>query len=1855
MRSLIPVTSLGVFCCLILMLASCKKGPDKLPEYNPASSAFVNAFTTGEISKASTIRVHFTEKVADTSSVGEAVSAKLFSFTPKIKGEAVWEDGHTLAFKPETALPSGKVYAANVELKKLFPKQQLAKKPFSFHFKTRPQNFAVEWTGNESGGLGTTKWQNVRGVLVANDKENPADLQKLVQATYKGKAKKIAWQEAGSNKFSFVVEKLERGDKSEDLILNVKGSALGAQNFTKKVAIPSKSVFACTRVLASNGSDQYITLEFSDPVDPKQRLEGLISVGDNRFTTSVTGNRIVLYPSKRIVGNVDVKVKKGIKAYSGKKTVNPSAETVTMDSPKPKVELVNKGTILPQSKKSPFLFKTVGLTSIDVRVIKVFEDNIPQFLQVNRLDGDRQMVRVGRIVAEKTINLAKNKALNLKDWNTHSLDLSELMDAEPGALYQVALGYKIGYYIDKCEEEEISEYQRRNMPSSMLDMPGNWDDGSGMPENSFWNYYYDYNRWEDREDPCKQAYYRNERAVRQNLLASDLGIIVKRGDMGEALVVVTDLKTAKPVSGAKVELLNYQQQVMADGSTNGDGFWKINLPKKPFLLSVKHNGQSGYLRLDDGSSLSFSRFNVSGKTYTKGLKGYMYGERGVWRPGDPIHLTFILQDKEQTLPANHPVTFTLKNPDGQEVDRKVANSGLDGFYTFETGTDADAKTGSYTATIEVGGATFSKQLKIETVMPNRLKIAIDVGESGLKESEGSQNIDLEATWLHGAKAGNLKAKVQASLRPRRTSFDSYSGFTFDDPSKNFSPDEETFFDGTLNSDGKASFPLKMNANQEAAGMLNANFVTRVFEQGGAASVDRFSTVFHPYSVYAGVKLPKGDASRGMLLTDTDHDVEIVTVNTDGKPAAGQNVTVELFKVNWRWWWHSGQDNLASYMSRENLNSLQEGTVTTNAKGEAKWQLNVKYPEWGRYLVRVTDEDGHSTGKVVYIDWPGWAGRAQGENPGGASMLVFNADKKNYKVGENVQLTIPSPNGGRALVSLESGNRILRSYWVECQEGGTKFNFQTTDEMAPNIFASVTLLQPHEQTANDLPLRLYGVIPIAVENPKTVLEPVIATADEYRPNSRINVAVSEKGKGPMTYTLAVVDEGLLSLTRFKTPQPHSQFYQREALNIKTWDLFDDVIGAYGGEIQSMLSIGGDGEGAGADGKKQNRFRPVVEFLGPFELKKGKTNEHSITLPNYVGAVRVMVVAGRSDGAYGSVEKEVPVRAPIMLAATLPRVLGPGERARLPINVFAMKDNIKTVNLSLETGGLLKVSGNKNLSVSFSETGEKMAYFEVEALEKLGSGSVKIVASGAGEKAEYATDISVRIANPMEYEVLDHTLADASPWNTRYTPLGMAGTNDATLEVSALPSLNLQKRLRYLIRYPYGCVEQTTSGAFPQLYLSNLTDLSPRQQQRTSDNVKQAIERLKKFQNENGGLSYWPGHNSVNDYSTSYAGHFLLEAKRAGFDVSDDFLKKWRKYQKDAARNWKYESSKREWRQLTQAYRLMVLALDGNAEMGAMNRLRKNKNLKLNSRWLLAGAYYLAGQVETANRMLKDAPIIVVDYRELGYSYGSHRRDQALMLYVSSLGNRTSQGADLLKAVAQNLGSNRWMSTQETSMSLLAVSSFVGKTSDGEVMEYEYKLGDGVWQKVKGDMKISQHQLTADKEMAIAVRTSNGKPLFARIIKEGTPLNSKEEAAERKMKISVAYIDENGQPIANIATLRQGQDFTASVTITHAGEDRRTYQEIALDQIFPSGWEIRNHRLDGSNPGGSKPEYQDIRDDRVYSFFDLPYNTSKTFNIRLNASYQGRYYLPAVSAHTMYDHDIYARTTGQWVEVLPADGQ
>ncbi len=1835
---------------------------------NPAFGAYISAYTSGTISDESHIRIRFASEVSTPAEFDKAVKEELFSFSPSIPGTAFWIDSRTIEFRPQSRMPSGTKYEATFKLGKIqtVPDEF---KSFEFTFRTMNQEADVTVDGSKTTDRKTLQWQQLNGTLNTADGADNTAVEKILQATQDGKSLSIHWEHSDNTTHKFTVDSIHRVAKAGSIELKWNGKNIGADKSEgyKLVVIPALGDFEIMNVKVNQGADQFIRIQFSDPIQDKQVLDGLILIsGTTGLNYTIQDNEIKAYPPARLNGSHKVSIFPGIKNILGYELKTRFINDLDFEELKPEVKLLGSGVILPASGSLLFPFRAVSLSAVDVKIIRIYEKNIAQFLQVNNLDGDRELLRVGKVIFKKKVPLNLKVGAESNAWNTFHLDLNEMIHAEPGAIYKIVIGFRKAYSTYHCSGSSKNDSQMEEVQTDE-DIDSENDKWEGM--SYYGDYYEDYgyggegSYYEDygssegqtyqerHSDPCNNAYYGHDKDVSRNILASDFGLIAQKGTNGVMNFTVTDLKTALPVPNTTLEIYDYQQQLITSLKTNSDGMASGDVKHKPFLLIAKKGETRGYLKLDEGSALSMSAFDVGGDEVQKGIKGFIYGERGVWRPGDTLFLTFILEDKEHKLPAAHPVTMELINPRGQVVKKLIRSSSLNGFYNFTITTDAEAPTGNWMARIKVGGATFTKNLKIETVMPNRLKMSLDFGKQKSEFLGKDASATLSATWLTGAIAKGLKAKVEVTLSQMHTTFKGYDKFLFDDPAASFSTETQSVFENNLDNQGKAEFSPKITA-EGAPGMVKASFVTRVFEDGGGFSIDRFSAPYSPYSTYVGVQMPEGKKFSGMIETDTNHVVNIVSLTQDGFPVS-RKLIVKVYKLQWRWWWENDNNDLANYVHSTYYQPYYTEEIST-INGKAHFNLRVNRPDWGRFLVRVTDpESGHSSGSVAFFDWPSWAGSTPSGKEG-ATLLSFTSDKPKYNVGENIKLTIPSSDSGRALISVETGSRVLQAFWTDAHKPNITFSIPVTAEMAPNIYIHVTLIQPHGQTKNDLPIRLYGVIPVLVEDPHTHLRPVIQTNAVWKPEEMTSVTVSEENGKEMTGTLAIVDEGLLDLTRFETPDPWKNFYAREALGVRSWDMFDLVMGAYGGELQHILAIGGDASAGNKPQAKANRFKPMVRFFGPFHVDKGEKKNIRFMMPQYVGSVRVMLIVGQ-DAAYGSTDKTVPVRKPLMVLGTLPRVVGPGESLDLPVTVFAMEKNIRNVTVNITTNNLFSTDDAGSKSIRFSETGEQVITFHLKVRSGLGIGKVNIEATSGSEKASYGIELDVRNPNPKLTTVMETVVEPGQEWNTSYAPTGMAGTNKGTLELSTIPPLNLGERLKYLIEYPHGCIEQTTSAVFPQLYLSDLMELDGNFTKVMSDNIKSGIERMKQFQTASGGFGYWPGDNQPSEWGSSYAGHFLIEAEKKGYNLPLGILDNWKRYQKQVAVEWMPRNDKFYFYNddLEQAYRLYTLALAGVPELGAMNRLREFRNISVAAKWRLAAAYSLAKQDEVAKALVAGIPTTVPKYSEMAYTFGSSDRDEAMILETLVLLGQRAKAALAAKDISNLLSNhNNWLSTQTTAYCLLAMTKFATNGGTSAEMNYAFTL-NGKSSSLKGTKGISQIDMkTGDASGKLNVQNKGKGILYVRIILEGIPETGDQKEFDNNLLMSVNYKKMDGSDI-NVDKLEQGTDFYAEVSITNTNP-RSEYKEMSLTQIFPSGWEIWNSRMDETSleKKSDIPEYQDIRDDRVYSYFNLSPNQTKTFRVRLNASYLGRFYLPSILCEAMYDHTISSCKHGKWVEVKEA---
>jgi uncharacterized protein YfaS (alpha-2-macroglobulin family) len=1858
---------------LALLAAACQSKKAGLDSASAdAWAKVIVGHTSGLVPRRSEIRVLFANDVTAAAPLG----AGTLKIEPAVEGELALRGTRELVLVPTGELKVGQEYQVTLTGKDLggVP-QDIA--PYRFDFSVQAPQFDVRLLDLESDPADDRRMIQ-RGVVTTSDAEASEAIEKMLSATYRGAALQPVWTHSGDGReHQFALSGLERQQQPQDVELQLAGEAIGSKRAEQRtVIVPAVGQFAVfnAQALEEEGRKQ-ILVSFSDALDDGQDLKGLVRLSVGTFTTRIEGNKLLLYPSDDVAGELTVTLEPGIRNRRGERLAAQSVHALSLASEKPQVRFVGNGTILPDAKQMTVAFEAVSARSVQVTATRIFPENIPQYLQTSTLGrASYEIGRVGRNLWRRNIALTGPRTGR---WQRYELDVTELMQRYPGSMIQLTLQLTPANSAYFCGEDE----QQRTMPAE-LPTPASQDSDNSRMQTP-WQYEEEYlgvaedeeeggedydARWRDRDNPCKSAYYlfgyNSKVRAQRNLLASNLGLLAKSDAGGRLLVAVTNLATAEPQGGVALELRNFQNQPVGSATSDSRGMATIEPTGTAFLLVAGSGAGRGFLRLGDGNALPVSHFEVGGEKVQKGLKGAIYGERGVWRPGDAMPLTFVVHDRDGTLPQNHPATLELLDPRGKVTQSLVNARPVDGFYRFDARTASDAPTGNWTARVSLGGATFTRRVKVETVMPNRLRIDLDL-EQELLGAGAPLRGRLESEWLSGASAAGLRADVKLKLTPTTTQFDSYAGFVFDDPARDFNASEQDVFEGTLGADGSVRFEKPVQAAQ-APGMLSAGLTTRVFERGGAFSINYLARDYAPYSRFVGLKVPQVNR-RNTLPLDQEHTVDLATVTAQGAAAGGRALSVKLYKVEWRWWWDREEGSLAAFVAREASTRVRDAAITTDAQGRAQWKFRLSEAEWGRYLLRACDtQGGHCTGSVFYVDSPYWTEGRDQTGPA-ATMLELSADKESYRVGDTATIQLPQSAQGRALVTVENGSGIIDARWVTPTAENARVTIPVTAAMTPNAFVAVTLLQPHAGKRNDRPIRLYGVIPLPVTDAETQLKPVLETPAEWRPESEVTVKVSEAAGKAMTYTLAVVDEGLLSLTNFRTPDLHGEFFRREALGVKTWDLFDDVSGAYGAELERLLALGGsDGGDDNAANKEPSRFVPVAQVLGPFQLPAGRTQEQKVKLPRYVGAVRVMVVAGSSakPTAYGSAEKSVPVRQPLMILPTMPRVVGPGEEIAVPVSVFAMQDSVRDVRLTIQPDAMFEVVGSAEARVSFQGTGEKIAMLKLRVGNRVGRSTVKFNAASGRERAQDEINIEVRTPNPPSTRVVTQMLQPGAAWQHRIEPHGIPGTNEVTLEVSRLPPLNLARRLGALITYPYGCLEQTTSSVFPQLFLPSLAQLDDNERRRTEANVRAGIERLRGFQLYNGAFSYWPGgqfaaDNGYHHWSTTYASHFLVEAEKLGYTVPATMRSGMIRHLRSMARDWRQTNSPA----LHQAYRLLVLARAGEAEVGAMNRLRE---LPLDpvERWVLAGAYQQAGLADAARALATGDPMAPRDYRRGDWSWGTALRDHALVLQSLVILNQLDKAEPLVRAISARLSEDVWLSTQESSYALLAMSQLAGARSDGGFAFARTLAGRDA--NFTSTAAVHREVLASvpDAGAPLALRNTSQGILFATLTVRGTPAAGNEDEVASGLVLSASYSDAAGNAV-NVDSLKQGEDVTVDIIVRN--NTREDLRYIALTQIVPSGWEIANERLhdagDGTgerdarsgydeyrNTRAAQADYVDIRDDRVMQFFDLPAAGTIRFQTRVNAAYQGRFYLPGIAAEAMYDATKYARTAGRWTEVV-----
>lgn len=1577
--------------------------------------------------------------------------------------------------------------------------------------------------------------------------------------------------------FSLDTDDIKLLDKPQELVLTYDEKIMGFKEAkVLQFQIPSKPKDNDFRLISAEEKDQIATLKFSKELAENQAFQDFIQISPElNFRAWSVGKELKISANFEPGEKYQVKIAKGLKSNQGLINKGEEANITLQKDLDPSLVFANDGVFLPSGAEYQVYIKSRNVKKIHLKVSQIFSNNISEYLRYKNLVGKKDDSTQEAFYSSDGFNYVAKKVIDKKielknqknTWISSALDLSDLKGKS--GIFSVSL----------------------SVDANDLDYKG-------------------------------ENVYRiiNKASVSKNLIFSNIALSAQ--NLNKQLVVhARDFSKNEALENVKIELVSKQNQILQSQNTDSNGDAKFQIQEDDEILYILASKENQISVLRFSNPLSTDGYDVEGDQNHEMIKAFIYTDRGVYRAGDSVHLSVVA--RENTNPLKHPINFTLINPKNQKIiENQILKSQNDIYYT-QINLDKNAINGLYRANFNIAGVEFSKDILVQSVVPNRIKVELNADENRSLD-DGNLNYELSSKYLFGALASNLKYQSVVYFSPKNYHNSKYKDYIFTNPSSliiSASADDK----GNLDEKGRvqSSVEIPENILNSQGYNFNARIVSEVFEKGGRSVKAVKDVNLNRYDYFVGMKaLANSYVSEGETI-----DFYAIVSDLKEKLVSGKTLEYRIYQNDYYWWWDydSYDEFLRSIKQDTNTKLIEKGELTSSSE-PMKFSFNTSN-YYGQMFIELIDKESEvSTGQSFYVS--SWGEPSYADV---VSSLKIKSDKNKYKIGQSAKIEFESVAGAKALITLSSNSKIIDRFVMDTQDKSTSIELAMKKEYAPNIYVSVSLFQDYNKIDNDRALRLFGVIPLYVEDENTKLDLELKTPDKILPNSDFEIEIQSKDKRAFNYTVAIVDEGLLDLTDFKTPDIWKGFYAKTGFTLKTYDTYSQIIPKFTGG-DSVL--GGLRVDKNRDDSAQ-RFKPVALFNTPARSDETGFAKLKFKMPSYMGSVRVMVVANEND-AYGSVSKDIQVSAPLVMLETLPRTLKIGDNFTLLTQIFKTENRIKNATLSVRSkNSLIKISPDTqtidfksatnlevmmDANVSDNRIGKELLEFELKSEDYTYKNEIEIDIKPINAYTYENNTSLIKAGESKEFIIKDYIL----------------GTTNATLKLSPTPILDMDKRIKYLLNYPYGCIEQTTSAVLPQLFLDKFS--TEFDKQKAINNINAAIERYSNFQTADGGFAYWQGGDESNAWGSNYAGMFLILAKQNGYFVPDSMYERWLKYEQ----NFVQKSVYRDYMMDIKANSLYLLAMAKKPNISEMNLLYDNLNtLSTEAKWQLAAAYKLAGVEDTAKQIASKISI-EPDSKYSFYTYGSLVRDEAIIAnaYKQIYGTNNEE---LLQKISDTLLSKDYLSTQSTGYALYALAMGANLENMNEnFMDATLKIDDQAYTINQNQMQI----FSFNDEKAIV---SANKDIFVSFGVEGVKA-SENPAFSNKISLDRAFYDEKGNKISP-SEIGSGQTFYMRISVS-LNEGANYVSNIALTQILPSGWEVSNTLLDDNTPSfikNSNYDFIDVRDDKIMWFFGLNKNRTHHFYIKLNAITPGSYTLSGAYAEAMYDDTYRALSESEKVVV------
>lgn len=1331
---------------------------------------------------------------------------------------------------------------------------------------------------------------------------------------------------------------------------------------------------------------------------------------------------------------------------------------------------------------------------------------------------------------------------------------------------------------------------------------------------------------------------------------TDLAITSKAGQARPGgrdgfCVWVTSLRTAKPVPAAEVSAMSYNGQVLATAKTDANGLARLAVPPghpdgKAWVLAAARGDDVSFLQPEEHPWV-LDGVDQSGRSIPTSYDTMLYTERGVYRPGETIHLTGIIRDCSGSVPPSFPLAVSIRRPDGKEVAQLPVKAAEQGIFHVDYATPEQARTGPYLFEVALPGAADAKsrdvlgrtEALVEEYVPQRMELKAVPAMPRFGPND-EITLSLAARYLFEQPAAGLVVKVAGEYQREIFKSKRFPGFCFESGDKldEVKIDEQ---DLTLDAAGRATAQVDGPGGDEAI-LWRATLTATVTEEGGHSVCKHVNYVVDLQDRHVGLRLPGGKlavvgspvAIDWVQLTGADELAEPSPASYSLQ-LVNQDVTLEEV------------DGRPVWKTVEQVTTVTEGEVA--APGTDVGHFTTTCPGAGLY--RLILKDCYS-GAAAEIDF-----RAADEQDATYAsalnhpeQLDIALDKETYAPGSTAKVLVKSPFPGTLLVTLET-DRVIESRVLELASASAELELPVSETLRGGAFLTATVVRQIDPSdRNWLPHRAMGMVRLRTDTSAHNLPVRIVAPRQARPSEPIRVRVETNANpqhSPMVHLWAA-DEGILLATSYATPQPGEHFFASRESGVGSADSFGDLLPDQQ-RPASTARIGGDAPEEAAEHARRMspvpapRRTPVVVWRRTVPLGTDGSITADIELPEFTGAIRLMAVAVEND-RYGSAEAAVTVSSPLMVEASWPRFAAPGDRFDVPVKLFNTTGEPLLANISVLPDGPLQVE-SPNAACPIEPSGSATVWLRTAATG-LGPVTVKVqaVAPSATVGTQYAAlstqHLFVRPATPLEARSRLVCLKAGEPLKLDPAAEFLPGTAQTTIAISGQPAVQLQPAVEELLDYPYGCVEQTTSRLYVLLYAPELLRDSPGRDEQTrniGDMLQAGLARLWSMQTRSGGLSYWPGESEPTLWGSCYAAEFLIRAKAAGHKIDATFLTELAKYLQSELEH----PSDEEMDANLRAQVCCVLAALHKPPQGWMARLSEQLGqLDIAGRAHLAAAWLAAGRKDRALAMLSEDTLAqTVATTTSGRLTSQVQQEAALLNTLLDLDRNHPWVAGLVQRLEKARRSARWGSTLENASALAALARYQ-LTATQEPAHFAGTVRQGTQQWPFDNGSVRTLKLAADQPVEV-VSTGQGS-IYVSLTTQGLLRDIQAPEYDRQLHVSRRWTDRAGKPV-DPAKIKVGDLIHVETSLITTGEGKRSgIDNIATVDALPGGMEVENPRLSGSADTSKHvdPDRVEFRDDRVVIFSSAG-REKTTFRYCLRAITAGSFVLPPIQASCMYD--------------------